>query len=406
MPTEPSPHDKQDKQDTSSAAKKSRRTWLLVGLACFFVAIGVVYGVYWVLVCSYYLETSDAYVHGNQIMLTPQIPGTVVTIHADDTDWVERGQPLVELDRSTTRIARDEAIANLAQTVREVRQLFAQVGEQQALVDRRATQLKQARRDLDRDKKLIDIHGVSRKQLQHTQLQYDGAEAQVAEARHRLAALQAMTDNTSVAHHPKVMRAAAALEDAFLNLRRTVIPAPVSGFVARRQVQLGQKVEPGRPMLAVVPLDQLWVEANFKETQLVNMRIGQPVTIAADFYGDDVQYHGKVMGISAGSGSAFELLPPQNATGNWIKIVRRVPVRVALDAQELKDHPLRLGLSMHASVDIHDVSGSVLAAESPVKPAYQTQVYQRSQAEVQTLIQHVIQENSESKTAQVANQGH
>ncbi len=394
MPEDKSTQDKADDDNSKPSGKNRKRIWLLAGLACFFVLVGVAYGAWWLLVGSYYVQTSDAYVHGNRIMLTPQIPGTVVTIHAEDTDWVERGQPLVELDRSNTRVARDQAMANLAQSVRQVRQLFEQVAEQEALVNRRATQLKQAERDFERDKRLLKIHGVSRKQFQHTELQYDGAKAQFAEAKHRLGALQAMTDNTSLRQHPKVQQAAAKLEDAYLNFRRTTIPAPVSGYVAQRQVQLGQKVAPGKPMLAIVPLDQLWAEANFKETELAQMRIGQPVSITADFYGDEVQYHGRVAGISAGSGSAFELLPPQNATGNWIKIVRRVPVRVALDADELKKHPLRLGLSLQASVDIHNTDGPVLASKTPAKPAYSTDIYRRSQAEVQALIDRVIEQNS------------
>ena len=382
-------------RDTDAPGNGNRkRTVLLAGLAAVFLLAGLAWGAYWFFIGQFYVTTNDAYVHGNRIMLTPQISGTVVSINAEDTDRVERGQPLIELDRSNTTVALARAEADLARSVREVRRLYAQARAQQARVDRRATGLDQARRDYERDRELLDIKGVSRKQFQHSRLAYDSAKAQLRQARDELAALQAATENTTLREHPRVRAAIAAFEDAYLNLRRTTIPAPVSGTIAQRQVQLGQKVDPSKPMLSIVPMNQMWVQANFKETELARMRLGQSVELTADFYGDDVTYHGHIVGIHAGTGSAFELLPPQNATGNWIKIVQRVPVRIRLDPEEVARHPLRLGLSMRVSVDVHDTGGAALPDIKPSGPVYQTRVYQRPKAELDRRVEAIIAANS------------
>ena len=184
-------------------------------------------------------------------------------------------------------------------------------------------------------------------------------------AREDLNVALAQTGGIEASRHPQVMRAVARVREAALALERTRITAPVNGVVARKGVQLGQRVNAGTPLLAIVELDDAWVDANFKEVQLQRMRIGQPVALTSDLYGDDVIYHGRIKGFSPGTGAAFALLPAQNASGNWIKIVQRVPVRIALDPQELAEHPLRVGLSMHAEVDLHDQGGPVLARDRP-----------------------------------------
>lgn len=371
----------------------TRRKWMLLGLAGVFLVIAVVYGAYWLLVLRYYTSTEDAYVHGNKIMLTPQISGTVTSVDADNTDLVRAGQSVIKLDKSNERVALNHAEANLAQTVRHVRQLYDREAEQAAAVKIREAQRAQARRDYERDRHLVKVNGVSQQHYQHTKTALKTARSQLAAARQKLKGLKAQTDGTTLRNHPQVKLAESELMKAYLNYRRTVIPAPVTGYVAQRQVQVGEKVDPSKPMLAIVPLNQVWVQANFKETDVQQMRIGQPVTLHADFYGSSVTYHGHLAGISPGTGSAFELLPPQNATGNWIKIVRRVPVRITLKPKEVKKHPLRLGLSMTAKVDLHNTSGPVLAKSPPPKPVYSTNVYTMRKSHAQALIRQILQAN-------------
>ncbi|MGN6702441.1 MAG: HlyD family secretion protein, partial [Burkholderiaceae bacterium] len=219
------------------------------------------------------------------------------------------------------------------------------------------------------------------------------ARAAVAAAREQLASNQSLTEGTSVAQHPSVQRAAARFKEAYVNYKRIDLPAPVSGYIARRSVQVGQRIAPGTPLMSIVPLDRLWVDANFKEVQLREMRIGQPVTLTADVYGKDVTYHGTVEGMGAGTGSAFALLPAQNATGNWIKVVQRVPVRIKLDPKELDAHPLRVGLSMIADVDIHDQSGKMLSSVPNAAPQSATQVFARDDSEADALVARIIADN-------------
>jgi len=273
--------------------------------------------------------TDNAYVHGNQVQLTSRVAGTVVAIHADNTDRVERGQVLVEIDATDAKLALQAAEANLAATVREVRQLVDGVSALAAEVRLRRVELLQRQHDLQR--RLETKSGsISQEELAHALSGVEAAKAAAESAEERWAASRALTANTTEATHPRVLRAKAQFRDAYVNLERTRVIAPVDGYVARRSVQLGQRVDLATPMLTIVPLTQVWVEANLKEVQLVDVRIGQPATLTADFYGDDVVYGGRVVGLAAGTGSAFALLPPQNATGNWIKIVQRLPVRIEL----------------------------------------------------------------------------
>ncbi|ERJ19339.1 Putative multidrug resistance protein [Salinisphaera shabanensis E1L3A] len=371
----------------------SRRKWYLLGLAAVFVLIGAAYAAYYFMVAQFYAQTDDAYVHGNRVMLAPQRAGTVTAIYADDTDRVRAGDTVIELDDTDVDNALESASAGLAQAVRHVHQLFAQTDEQRATVDMRETQLEQARRDYDRDQQLLKVNGVTRKAFEHSRSDFQQARAALSAARHRLTELEAQTHGTTLRGHPAVREAAAKLRDAYLDVRRSRVPAPVDGYVAQRDVQLGQRVDPGKPMLSIVPIDQAWVNANFKETQLAAMRIGQPATVYSDFYGDETIYHGHVAGISPGTGAAFELLPPQNASGNWIKIVRRVPVRIVLDGDDLKHHPLRLGLSMHVSVDLHDTSGQPLAEAAREKARLRTDVYRQRDDGAAQIIDRIIAVN-------------
>jgi membrane fusion protein (multidrug efflux system) len=350
----------------------SRRRGLLI-LALVVVVCAVGYGAWWGLYARYYQSTDDAYVSGDVVQITSEVPGTVVGLHVDDTQSVQRDQPLLELDPADAEVAMSSADANLARAVRQVRTLFAQADQLRAQIADREIGLKRAEDDYRRRAGLLSDGAVSSEELSHVKDTITQTRASLNEAREQLNATTAQIDGTSVATHPQVLAAAAAVRDAALALRRAHITAPVAGVVARRSVQLGQRVAAGTPLMAVVPLDSVWVDANFKEVQLASMRVGQPVTLHADLYGGDAVYHGKLVGLSAGSGSAFALLPAQNASGNWIKIVQRVPVRIALDPQELKGHPLRVGLSMTAQVRSLPIPAQASLGDDP---AVETQIAQ------------------------------
>jgi len=343
-----------------------RRNLLLLALLAVLGAAG--YSGYWFAYARHYQSTDDAYVSSDIVQVTSEVPGTVIAVHADDTQNVQREQALLELDPADAKVAMSQAEANLARAVRAVRTLFAQSGQLRAQIAERETELKRADNDYRRRAGLLSDGAVSNEELAHAKDNIAQLRAALAAAREQLNATAAQIDGTTVPTHPQVLAAEAAVRDAALALRRTRIAAPLAGVVARRSVQVGQRVAPGTPLMAVVPLDDVWVDANFKEVQLQNMRVGQPVTLRADLYGGGMEYHGKLAGLSAGSGTAFALLPAQNASGNWIKIVQRVPVRIVLDPQELKSHPLRVGLSMTARVDVRDTSGALIAEQVRNRP--------------------------------------
>ncbi len=362
------------KTPSPSELRARRRRWLALVIGTF-ALIGIAYGAYWAVALRYVQSTDDAYVSGNVVQITPQIAGTVIAIGADDTQYVEAGQPLVQLDPTDAKVALDQSEAQLGKTVREVRGLFATSAQLQATVAMRRSDVARAAADLARRERLASAGAVSAEELHHAHDALDSAQAALVAAQQELAANRARVDRTTVENHPEVLAAAARVRDAYLTYARTELPAPVSGFVAKRAVELGQRVSPGAALMAIVPLDQVWVDANFKEPQVAGMRIGQPVTLVADIYGGKVTYHGKVAGFGAGTGSAFALLPAQNATGNWIKIVQRVPVRIALDSKELAAHPLQIGLSMQVEVDTHDRDGDRLPQVVLTTPVYATGVF-------------------------------
>ena len=366
--------------EDAAALKATRKRWLIIVVGAFAV-VGIAYGAYWALALRFFQSTDDAYVNGNIVQITPQISGTVVAIGADDTQFVKAGQMLVQLDQADAKIALDQAEAQLGKTVREVRNLFATSASLQATLEMRQSDLTRANEDFTRRERLANSGAISREEQQHARDAVDSAKSALQAAQQQLVANRARVDRTTIEDHPDVRNAAAHWRDAYLAYARTALPAPVAGFVAKRAVQLGQRVSPGAALMAIVPLDQVWVDANFKEPQLASMRLGQPVTLTADIYGSKVKYHGKVVGFGAGTGSAFAVLPAQNATGNWIKIVQRVPVRILLDPQELAAHPLQIGLSMQVEVDTHDRSGDRLPQLAQTAPAYATDVF-RTQEEI------------------------
>ena len=332
---------------------RRKRNLTLVTLLFIIIALGVTlaYFLFW----QHEEETEDAYVAGHLVQITPQITGTVRKVMFDDTELVKKGDVLITLDDSDFQLAYDRAQNELIQAIRQNKQQTATNLQAKAQVLLRKADLARAQADLRRRELLSGTDAISGEELSH-------ARAAVVQAQAALKAVEAaetsaqaaIGNNIPLRQQPAVQTAVSRIKDAWLNLQRTQIHAPIAGQVAKRNVQVGQRITQGVPLMAVVPLDNLWVDANFKESQLRKMRIGQSVEMVSDLYGSKVVYHGKVMGLSAGTGSAFSLLPAQNATGNWIKVVQRVPVRISLDSRELRANPLRMGLSMTVKVDISE----------------------------------------------------
>ncbi|MHC8313947.1 HlyD family secretion protein [Pseudomonas sp. GT1P32] len=385
--------------DTSNPRK---RKVMLVVLAIVVVLAGVGVWGYHEFFGRWNESTDDAYVNGNVVEITPLVTGTVVSIGADDGDLVHEGQVLVNFDPNDAEVGLQSAQANLARTVRQVRGLYSNVDGMKAQVNAQQAEVQKAEDNFNRRKNLAAGGAISQEELSHARDDLTSAQNALANAKQQLKTTSALVDDTVVSSHPDVMSAAAQLRQAYLNHSRSTLIAPVTGYVAKRSVQLGQRVQPGTALMAVIPLDQLWIDANFKETQLRDMRIGQPVDIQADLYGSDVKFSGTIDSLGAGTGSAFALLPAQNATGNWIKIVQRVPVRIHINAEELAKHPLRVGLSTQVDVNLRDQSGPVLAQQPPQKASFSTNVYDRQLAEADAMITQLIHDNSAavSKTAQ------
>jgi membrane fusion protein (multidrug efflux system) len=399
--TTPAPTDKasDNTQDTSNSRK---RKVMLVVLAIVVILAGVGVWGYHEFYGRWNESTDDAYVNGNVVEITPLVTGTVVSIGADDGDLVHEGQVLINFDPNDAEVGLQSAQANLARTVRQVRGLYSNVDGMKAQVNAQQAEVQKAQDNFNRRKNLAAGGAISQEELSHARDDLTSAQNALANAKQQLKTTSALVDDTVVSSHPDVMSAAAQLRQAYLNNSRSTLIAPVTGYVAKRSVQLGQRVQPGTALMAVIPLDQLWIDANFKETQLRDMRIGQPVDIEADLYGSDVKFSGTIDSLGAGTGSAFALLPAQNATGNWIKIVQRVPVRIHINAEELAKHPLRVGLSTQVDVNLRDQSGPVLAQQPPQKASFSTNVYDRQLAEADAMITQLIHDNSAavSKTVQ------
>ncbi len=395
--------------DAQRPSENPRRKQALLGVAGVVLLAAIAYGAYWALVLNHYESTDNAYVQGNVVQLTPQIAGTVIGIAADDTDFVKAGQSLVKLDPADARVALEQAQAQLAQAVRQSRTLFvnngalkAQIAAREADLAKAQSDLARAQEDVSRRAPLVATGAVGKEEFNHVTSQVavaktalSAAESGTQAAREQLASNQSLTEGISVEQHPNVLVAAARVREAHLALTRAELLSPVDGYVARRSVQLGQRVQAGTPLLSVIALKDVWVDANFKESQLRNLRIGQPVTLAADVYGKKVEYRGRIEGLGAGTGAAFALLPAQNATGNWIKVVQRVPVRIALDPKEVAEHPLRVGLSMDARVDVSKTEGRMLAdasqARSPMRA--RTAVFDEGRSVADADVQRIIAAN-------------
>ena len=393
----------------STRSRTSVRARALLGVTGAIVALGLAYGWYWDTHLRGRETTDNAYVHAPLVPITSQVAGTVIAVSAEDTDAVKTGQVLVRLDSADAQVALQRAEAALGQAVREARVVYAHdstlaatIRTRQADVDRAQAEVLKAREDLVRRQPLLASGAIGGEEMKHTEATLATAQGALAAARSALDAAReqakgnkALTGGTAVEQHPSVLRAAVAVREAWLAVARCDIPAPLGGQVAKRIVQVGQRVAPGSVLMSVVPLDQVWVEANFKEVQLGDMRIGQPVRLTADVYGDEVVFNGKVAGLGAGTGAAFAVLPAQNASGNWVKVVQRVPVRIELDAEQLKRHPLRVGLSMHASVEISDGRGQpVQASVASASRVRNTDVFEVAAAAADRRIDEIVARNS------------
>jgi membrane fusion protein (multidrug efflux system) len=366
-----------------------KRRLQLIVLTLIILTIGVLLFLYWFLHVRFYESTDDAYVGGNVVQISAQVGGTVTAVKTDDTQMVQAGQPLVMLDAADAQVAMAQAEAALAQAVRQTRQVFLNNDNLAAAITTAQTNLDRAQDDLRRRQAGINAGAVSQEDVMHAQDMVKTATAALKQARTALATNQALTDKTSVTEHPNVQQAAAQVRNAYLNFSRVNVSAPITGFVSKRSVQVGQRIAAGAPLMAIVPLEQIWIDANFKESQLKHIHVGQAVEVIADAYGSDVPYHGVIQGFSAGTGSAFSLLPAQNATGNWIKVVQRVPVRVALDPKEVQAHPLRIGLSTTATVDLRSESKI-----NAVTTDYQTDIYKDLSAQADAIVRRIISQNA------------
>ncbi|MDX7988356.1 multidrug efflux MFS transporter periplasmic adaptor subunit EmrA [Xenorhabdus sp. 12] len=377
---------------TSSNKKQQRRT-VIISLVSLLLILAVIYAVYWFLVLRHHQETDNAYVAGNQVQIMSQVAGSVTTVNFDNTDFVKSGQALLQLDPRDAELALKKAENELANTVRITHQHMIDSKRFQATIDLKKIALKKAQSDLNRREILGSKNLIGKEELQHMYDTVAAAQAELDIAVAQYKSNQATILNTPLEKQPAVEKAASGVRDAWLNLQRTQIVSPVDGYVARRSVQVGSRINSGTPLMAIVPTNNMWIEANFKETQLANMRIGQPVEITSDFYGSGVVYTGKVAGIDMGTGSAFSLLPAQNASGNWIKVVQRLPVRIELESEQLKQHPLRIGLSTKVTVDTSNTEGSALATTERKLPAYHTNALSVDMSPANKIVTDIINSN-------------
>lgn len=377
-----------------AAPASSKRRRILLTLLTLFVTGGIIWGLFEYFVFSQREKTDDAYVTGNQVRISSQLAGTVVEVFVRNTSRVKAGQELLRIDPTDAQQALDRAAAALGQTVRQVRSQQAQSSQYEATITARRLELGRAEEDLKRREPLLADQAVAGEEVRHARDAVELARAQLSQAEQQARAARALVDDLPLVDNPAVLAAAASYREAWLALQRTRIVSPIDGFIAQRSVQLGQRVAPGEPLMSVIPLQDVWIEANFKESQLRHLRIGQSARVVTDLYGGKIEFHGKVIGLSAGTGAAFSLLPPQNASGNWIKVVQRVPVKIALQPEDLARHPLRIGLSTTTTVDTHDRSGLVLAAEPTTDVHENTASYKQDMAAAKAAADAIIRANA------------
>ena len=379
---------------TSSNNKSQQRKKGLSIFILLLLLIAIGSAAYWFFFIKGFEETEDAYVSGNQVMVSAQVAGNISKINVDNMDPVQAGDVLLELDDTNAKLSFEQAKSNLANAVRQVSQLNYTVKQLKSAVRANEITLAQAQGNLNRRVQLVKDGAIDKESFQHAKEAVELAKANLTTSQNQLGANQALLLDGPLSEQPQIQSAVSNLKQAWLNLERTKIRSPIKGYVARRNAQVGQAVSVGGALMAVVTTDQMWLDANFKETQLTHMRIGQPVKIHFDLYGKDKTFDGKVVGIEMGTGSAFSLLPTQNATGNWIKVVQRVPVRIQLDPQQLAENPLRIGLSATVKVNVTDSQGETLRDQAPTTTLYSTNVLQYDESAVNNLIESIIRDNS------------
>ena len=386
--------DQQTDTQTSSNNKSQQRKKGLSIFILLLLLIAIGSAAYWFFFIKGFEETEDAYVSGNQVMVSSQVAGNISKINVDNMDPVQAGDVLLELDDTNAKLSFEQAKSNLANAVRQISQLNYTVKQLKSAVRANEITLAQAQGNLNRRVQLVKDGAIDKESFQHAKEAVELAKANLTTSQNQLEANQALLLDGPLSEQPQIQSAVSNLKQAWLNLERTKIRSPIKGYVARRNAQVGQAVSVGGALMAVVNTDQMWLDANFKETQLTHMRIGQPVEIYFDLYGKDKTFNGKVVGIEMGTGSAFSLLPTQNATGNWIKVVQRVPVRIQLDPQQLAENPLRIGLSATVKVNVSDSQGETLRNQAPTTTLYSTNVLQYDESAVNNLIESIIRDNS------------
>ncbi|MBM3184348.1 MAG: HlyD family efflux transporter periplasmic adaptor subunit [Chlamydiae bacterium] len=385
--------------ETPETPPNKRRYFAIwIGVSLFFLAVGLGFCAYYFIWGQYHETTDDAYVNGNMIIVKPFEAGIIVSILADNAQLVEKGQTLIELNRHEFEIALQRAKANLGESIRDVVQMFYKVEELKAKIDVAKAELTRAQLDYEHRLNLVTDGSVSREDFEHSETTLSAAIAALQMVEKEFDEAHSFVQNTTPFTHPKVEMAKAEVRRAFLALERTQILAPASGIISQRKAQVGQWVNPGEQLLALIPTDQIWVDANYREVELKNIRVGQPVELTADMYGRGIRFSGKVVGLNAGTGAVFSVLPPQNATGNWIKIIQRVPVKISLHPEDVKMHPLVLGLSMTTRVDTHDRNGAKLAVMGDVKPVYATDVYTDELKGVEEMIEGIFLANASEES--------
>ena len=386
--------DQQTDTPTSSNNKSQQRKKGLSIFILLLLLIAIGSAAYWFFFIKGFEETEDAYVSGNQVMVSAQVAGNIAKINVDNMDPVQAGDVLLELDDTNTKLSFEQAKSNLANAVRQISQLNYTVKQLKSAVRANEITLAQAQGNLNRRVQLVKDGAIDKESFQHAKEAVELAKANLTTSQNQLEANQALLLDGPLSEQPQIQSAVSNLKQAWLNLERTKIRSPIKGYVARRNAQVGQAVSVGGALMAVVTTDQMWLDANFKETQLTHMRIGQPVEIHFDLYGKDKTFNGKVVGIEMGTGSAFSLLPTQNATGNWIKVVQRVPVRIQLDPQQLAENPLRIGLSATVKVNVTDSQGETLRNQARTTTLYSTNALQYDESAVNNLIESIIRDNS------------
>ena len=386
--------DQQTDTPTSSNNKSQQRKKGLSIFILLLLLIAIGSAAYWFFFIKDFEETEDAYVSGNQVMVSAQVAGNISKINVDNMDPVQAGDVLLELDDTNAKLSFEQAKSNLANAVRQISQLNYTVKQLKSAVRANEITLAQAQGNLNRRVQLVKDGAIDKESFQHAKEAVELAKANLTTSQNQLEANQALLLDGPLSEQPQIQSAVSNLKQAWLNLERTKIRSPIKGYVARRNAQVGQAVSVGGALMAVVTTDQMWLDANFKETQLTHMRIGQPVKIHFDLYGKDKTFDGKVVGIEMGTGSAFSLLPTQNATGNWIKVVQRVPVRIQLDPQQLIENPLRIGLSATVKINVSDSQGETLRDQAPATTLYSTNVLQYDESAVNNLIGSIIRDNS------------